>query len=281
MVSYRVELAEESGFCFGVRRAIELALTTIEKEGVAYSLGPIIHNPQEIDRLAHKGLQVVESLEEAPAGAPLVIRSHGVAPKLLAEAHRRGLRVIDATCPLVQRAQERARELAEGGYRVVVVGEAEHPEVQAIVVQAPGAVVVEDGGPLEELATSRRLGVVVQTTQSPAAYRQVVGRLLELEPSELRLYNTICRATLHRQQAARSLARRADVMVVVGGRNSANTRRLAELCAAEGVPTHHIETAGELEPGWFSGAGLVGVTAGASTPGWVIDEVLAWLGAGG
>ncbi len=280
-MSYRVELAEESGFCFGVKRAIELALATVESEGVAYSLGPIIHNPQEIDRLTRRGLHVVESLEEVAAGAPLVVRSHGVAPQLIVEARRRGLRVIDATCPLVKRAQQRAEELAEAGYRVVVVGETEHPEVQGIVAHAPGAVVLEDGSPLEELGPSRKLGVVAQTTQSPLDYRRVVDRLLELEPDELRVYNTICRATLHRQEAARALAQRADVMVVVGGRNSANTRRLAELCGAEGVPTHHIETAGELEPGWFSGAGLVGVTAGASTPAWVIEEVVRRLGRGG
>ena len=280
-MTYRVELAEGSGFCFGVRRAIELALATVQQEGVAYSLGPIIHNPQEIDRLARQGLRVVASLTDVPVGAPLIIRSHGAAPEVLEEARRRGVRLIDATCPLVQRAQRRARDLAEAGYRVVVVGEAEHPEVQAIVAQAPGAVVVEDGNSLEELRTSRRLGVVVQTTQSPVAFRHVVGRLLELEPRELRLHNTICSATLHRQQATRALARRADAMVVVGGRNSANTRRLVELCAAEGVAVHHIETAGELEPGWFAGAQLVGVTAGASTPAWVVDRVLGWLGGRG
>jgi len=279
-MKFRVELAEESGFCFGVKRAIELARATAEREGVAYSLGPIIHNPQEVARLTRCGVRVVDSLEGVPQGAPLLIRSHGAAPEVFEEAHGRGLVVVDATCPLVRRAQQRARELAEEGYLVVVVGEAHHPEVQAIVRHASGAVVVEDGDDLDELGTARQIGLVVQTTQSPEGFRRVLGRLLTTEFNELRVYNTICRATLHRQHAARALAQRADVMVVVGGRNSANTRRLAELCRKEGVPTYDIETAVELEVDWLGEAGaggavgLVGVTAGASTPDWVIGEVL-------
>ncbi len=282
-MKFRVELAEESGFCFGVKRAIELARATTAREGTAYSLGPIIHNPQEVARLTRGGVRVVDSLDQVPEGAPLIIRSHGATPEVFEEARRRGLAIVDATCLLVKRAQERAGELAEGGYRVVVVGEVHHPEVQAIVEYARGAVVLEDGGGLDALRTARRIGVVAQTTQSPGDYRQVLSRLLALEFSELRVYNTVCRATLQRQRAAGALAQRADVMIVVGGQNSANTRRLAEFCGGEGVPTYHIETAADLEPGWLvevgSGGsrGLVGVTGGASTPDWVIEEVVEQL----
>jgi 4-hydroxy-3-methylbut-2-enyl diphosphate reductase len=277
-MTFQVELAEESGFCFGVRRALELARQTARNHGVVYSLGPLIHNPQEVEQLARSGVRVVQSLAEVPPGGTLIIRSHGAPPEVVEQAVKSGLTVVDATCPLVTRAQERARELAEAGYKVVVAGEADHPEVQAIVAHAAGAVVVEDGGDLSLLGTARRIGVVAQTTQSPQAYRQLIGRLLELEPAELRVYNTICTATLRRQKAALELAGRVDVMMVVGGKNSANTRRLAELCTATGVPTYHIETAAELDDEWFREARSVGVTAGASTPDWVIREVVEALG---
>jgi 4-hydroxy-3-methylbut-2-enyl diphosphate reductase len=276
-MTFRVELAEESGFCFGVRRALELARQTAASHGAAYSLGPLIHNPQEVEQLARSGVQVVQSLAEVPAGGTLIIRSHGAPPEVMEQAVKAGLTVVDATCPLVMRAQERARELAQAGYKVVVAGEPQHPEVQAIVAHAPGAVVLEDGSDLGVLGTARRIGVVAQTTQSPQAYRRLIGRLLELEPAELRVYNTICTATLGRQKAALALARRVDVVVVVGGKNSANTRRLAELCLAVGVPTYHIETAAELDDEWFRGADVVGVTAGASTPDWVVREVVEAL----
>jgi 4-hydroxy-3-methylbut-2-enyl diphosphate reductase len=277
-MTVRVELAEESGSCFGVRRALELARQTAQSHRVVYSLGPLIHNPQEVEQLARSGVTVVQSLAEVPAGGTLIIRSHGAPPEVVEQAVKSGLTVVDATCPLVTRAQERARELAEAGYKVVVAGEADHPEVRGIVAHAPGAVVVEDGGNLGLLGTARRIGVVAQTTQSPQAYRRLISRLLELEPAELRVYNTICSATLRRQKAALALAGRVDVMVVVGGKNSANTRRLAELCAATGVRTYHIETAAELDDEWFRGAGSVGVTAGASTPDWVIRAVVEALG---
>jgi len=276
-MTLRVVLAEESGFCFGVKRAIELALKSVEYSGAVYSFGPIIHSPQETARLSQLGVIMSDSLQEIPPGSTLIIRSHGVPPQVVSAAKERGLAVVDATCPLVKRAQQRAQELAEAGYKVVVVGEAEHPEVQAILAHAPGAVVIEDGDSLESLGSARRIGVVAQTTQSREAFRAVIGRVLELEPAETRVYHTICNATLHRQEAALALARRVHVMVVVGGRNSANTRRLAELCAETDVPTHHIETAEEVEPAWFRDAELVGVTAGASTPDWVIEEVMEKL----
>lgn len=277
-MTFRVELAEESGFCFGVRRALELARQTAKSHGAAYSLGPLIHNPQEVEQLARSGVTVVQSLAEVPAGRTLIIRSHGAPPEVTEQALKSGLTVVDATCPLVMRAQERARELAEAGYKVVVAGEADHPEVQGIVAHAPGAVVLEEGSDLSVVGTARRIGVVAQTTQSPQAYRELISRLLEREPAELRVYNTICTATLGRQKAALELAGRVDVMVVVGGKNSANTRRLAQLCAATGVRTYHIETAAELDDEWFREARSVGVTAGASTPDWVIREVVEALG---
>jgi len=186
-VTFQVELAEESGFCFGVRRALELARHTAQSRRVAYSLGPLIHNPQEVEQLARAGVQVVHTVAEVPAGGTVIIRSHGAPPEVLEQAVASGLTVVDATCPLVTRAQERARGLAEAGYKVVVAGEADHPEVRGIVAHAPGAVVVEDGGELSALGTARRIGVVAQTTQCPQAYRQLIGRLLELEPAELRV----------------------------------------------------------------------------------------------
>lgn len=266
-------LADKAGFCFGVKRAIATAFSEASKRRV-FCLGPIIHNPQEVERLRRAGVETVEDLSGLSPGDAVIIRSHGVPPYVLEEANRKGLSVIDLTCPFVAKAQRHARRLREEGYQVVVVGEKKHPEVKSILGYAGrDAVVIEMPEEALSLRLSARTGVVAQTTQSYSNFSQVVLNLLRLS-SELKVYNTICNSTSERQQAARELAARADVMVVVGGRNSANTARLVSLCMSEGRPTHHIETADEIAASWFEGAKSVGVTAGASTPEWVIEAVL-------
>jgi len=266
-----LEVAEGAGVCFGVRRALRLAEEALEAEAPVYGMGPLIHNPQEVGRLGAKGFQVVETLDEVEAGATLLVRSHGLSPEVVAEARRRGHRIVDATCPLVRRVQTLARDLEREGYRVIVAGDAAHPEVRAIQGHAPSAVVVSDPEAVAGVEPVDRAALVAQTTFSPEMFRQMASALVQRPFGEVRLVRTICEATVARQRAAADLADRADVMVVLGGRNSANTNRLAEHCAGRGVPTYHVEVAEEVRPEWLRGRPGVGVTAGASTPQWIID----------
>jgi len=261
----RVEVAKDAGICYGVERALRLAGEASESGSDVHTLGPLIHNPQAVAALRKRGVEVAETLDEVDGGT-LVIRSHGVEPAIIEEARRRGLHVIDATCPHVSKAHEAAAELARGGYVVVIVGEADHPEVKGILAHASGqAIVVSSATELPERLGGRKIGIVVQTTQSLKRLAEVVEAILP-RASELRVFNTICSATGKRQRSAEELAETVDVMIVVGGHNSGNTTRLVQICAEVNPHVHHVETPDDLDPDWFSGAASVGVTAGASTP---------------
>ena len=261
----RVEVAKHAGICYGVERALRLAEEASESGGEVHTLGPLIHNPQAVAALRDKGVEVAETLDDV-GGGTLVIRSHGVVPAIIEEAIARGLDVVDATCPHVSKAHEAAAELSRDGYIVVIVGEADHPEVEGILAHANGeAIVVSSADELPERLGGRRIGIVVQTTQSPKRLAQVVEAILP-RASELRVFNTICSATSKRQQSAEELAETVDVMVVVGGHNSGNTTRLVQICDEVNHRVHHVETPDDLDPAWFEGAMSVGVTAGASTP---------------
>jgi 4-hydroxy-3-methylbut-2-enyl diphosphate reductase len=271
-----VLLADKAGFCFGVKRAINTAFKAAVK-GNVYCLGPLIHNPQEVERLRQAGVKTVEDFSILKPGDHLIIRSHGVPPRVLAQAREQGLEIIDLTCPFVGKAQRDAELLHKEGYQVVVVGEKKHPEVQSILGYAgDNAVVIETAHDVESMKLEPRLGVVAQTTQSYGNFSEIVLTLLRLS-KELKVFNTICSSTKERQDSARGLARQVDVMLVVGGRNSANTSRLVSVCEGEGKPTYHIEVADEIQQSWLEGAARVGVTAGASTPDWVVDDVLKKL----
>ena len=266
-------LAKRAGFCFGVKRATQMAFEAAEKGGETYSLGPIIHSPQVVNRLEEMGVKVLRGLDEITDGT-IIVRSHGVTSEELEEAVRKQLEVVDATCPFVKKAQENVQSLSEAGYDVVVVGDADHPEVQGIVSYAGGKVyVVGSEEEAARLPRMKKIGIVAQTTQSFENLKHVVLECL-LKGAEIRIFNTICDATAVRQHEAMALAREVDCMIVIGGYNSANTKRLAEVCAELQPRTHHIETAHEIDPDWFEGVTKVGVTAGASTPKWLIDEVI-------
>lgn len=275
-MNFEILVAPNSGFCFGVRRAIEMAEQTLAASGRVFSLGPLIHNPQVIDRLRRAGLEPVESVEEVTEG-PVIIRSHGVQPEVLEQLKARNLKTIDATCPLVKKAQQSAELLSREGYTVVIVGERNHPEVEGLLGHAPGALVIDPKDDPPPLPKDSSIGVIAQTTQYPADFRRVVEKLLGNDFSEVRVFSTICNATVVRQEAAVELAREVDIMFVLGGRNSANTNHLAEICRATGVETHHLETAEELDQKWLEGRRRVGITAGASTPEWLIEEFAAHL----
>jgi 4-hydroxy-3-methylbut-2-enyl diphosphate reductase len=261
----QIRVARHAGVCYGVERALELAEEAAGSGRVVRTLGPLIHNPQAVAALVERGVEVAVCLDDADEGT-LVIRTHGVDPAIIEAAREKGLDVVDATCPFVSKAHDAARELKAAGYAVIIVGEAEHPEVEGICAHAGGhAIIVQTPEELPARFSNRRIGIVVQTTQSADRLAAVVQAVLP-RIAELRVFNTICSATAKRQLSAEELAREVDVMVVVGGHNSGNTTRLAEICAGVNPRTHHVETSEELDPEWFAGAGLVGVTAGASTP---------------
>lgn len=266
----RIEVAKNAGFCFGVKRAVQLAFETAKNSGdPVYTLGPIIHNPEVVAELERRGVKAVADPRGIRKGT-VIIRSHGVRPDLIASLARRGLRIIDATCPFVTKAQRAAAQLRDEGRQVVIVGEPHHPEVVALKGYAgPDSVIFND----QPVRIKPRIGVLSQTTVSEDDF---VTALLAFgkRASDIHIFNTICNATQIRQRQTMELAQRSDVMIVVGGRNSANTSRLAELCRKVGKPTHSVETEGELKAAWFTGVHKVGITAGASTPAATVQRVV-------
>ncbi len=269
----KIFVAKSSGFCFGVKRAMEMALEAAKKYPKdLYTLGPLIHNPQAVEYLKSLGIEVRDSIKDISKGT-VILRSHGVSFEELKQAKRKGLHMIDATCPIVKRAQFYAKFLHRHGYSLLIVGEAHHPEVEAIrSYQSDGVEVVEDVETLKKLGPWDKLGVIAQTTQSFTLFKEIVGTCLE-KTREIRVFNTICHATTLRQKEAIEIAKKVDCMIVVGGYNSGNTLRLASICKEIQPNTHHIEVPGELRPKWFLGKKRVGLTAGASTPSWIIQEV--------
>ena len=278
----RILIARSAGFCFGVKRAISIANETAGKAAGAraaaetlpiHSLGPLIHNPQAVEELEKKGVHVVQSVEDIPCGK-VIVRSHGITRRDADALAGKNVQIIDATCPFVKKAQEYARALSREGYAVIVVGDADHPEVKSIIsyIEA-GVPILTRLSELREASRIRKAGIVAQTTQSFENLMEFVSVALKRIP-EVRVYNTICNATVLRQKESTAVARKADVMIVLGGYNSANTRRLAEICREVNPRVHHIETASELSPETLAEVSCVGVTAGASTPEWIIEDLV-------
>ncbi|WP_425061101.1 4-hydroxy-3-methylbut-2-enyl diphosphate reductase [Sporomusa carbonis] len=270
----KIYMAEHRGFCYGVKRAVDMALNSVDKDRPVHTLGPIIHNPQMVSHLKHKGIESADKLEDIPAGK-VIIRSHGVGPDVYLKAKDKNLEIVDATCPHVKKAQQAAYELLKSGYQVVIVGECHHPEVQSIIAWSNNqAKVVETPDEANQLPHYPRLGVVSQTTFAADEFQTIIS-ILKTKCDELKIERTICTATDLRQKAAIDLAKKVDVMIVVGGKSSANTARLASVCRDAGHKAYHIESASELKSEWFAGVQSAGITAGASTPDWVIEEVYA------
>jgi 4-hydroxy-3-methylbut-2-en-1-yl diphosphate reductase len=268
-----VRIARTAGFCWGVRRTVDKVLEVADGAGhPVVTLGPIIHNPQAVERMREKGVGTVNAVAEVGTGTTVVVRTHGAVKGELQAAAERGLEVVDGTCPYVKFPQVMAQRLSAEGYHLVIVGDANHAEVKGVVSYAEGpCTVVKPGAPIPEL-DAKKVAVLAQTTCIGADFERVVGALA-LRHKEVRAVNTICNDTDERQADARQLAREVDAVVVVGGKNSANTRHLAEICRGIQPRTWHVETAAELEPGWFEGCRVVGLSAGASTPDWVVEGV--------
>jgi len=270
----KISVVKNAGFCFGVKRAIRLAFLAVKKDQKkVFTLGPLIHNPQVVEDLKKKGVNVVDDLEKIDCGC-LIIRSHGVHPQILKKGKKRKLKIIDATCPFVRKAQDNARLLYEQGYQVIVVGEADHPEVKSIVGYANDRALVlnhtKNGLKLNNL---KRIGVVAQTTLNIDTFTQVIDGLIE-STKEIKIFNTICNATSLMQKRTLKMAQEVNLMIVVGGHNSANTTRLAKLCKRIGTRTYQVETSKGLRKSWFKKVKRIGVTGGTSTPPWIIENVV-------
>jgi 4-hydroxy-3-methylbut-2-enyl diphosphate reductase len=248
-----------------------MAEKILAEEKDVYSLGPVIHNKDVVEKLAEAGLKTVDSAEGIRTGTVL-IRSHGAAPDEIAKLQQKGLSIVDATCVLVKRVQHIARQFSEAGYKVVVIGDENHPEVQAVVGCAVDVVVVADESDLHKLPENGRLGIVCQTTQSPEHFGRMVGAIASGGFSEMKVINTLCKEAVKRQESAVQLCRQVDIMFVLGGLESANTRKLAELCKKVNGQTFHLQNWKELDKNTLFGKNIAGVTAGASTPEWIIAE---------
>lgn len=272
----KVLVAEKCGFCPGVRNAINLAKKTLAEQKKVYSLGPIIHNEDVVRQLSQAGLSTVESVDSIAEGTAL-IRSHGATQQELQVLQNKGLNIVDATCVLVKRVQKIARQLHEEGYQVVIIGDKDHPEVKAVVGSAEGIEVIGDETDLDKIRNHKKLGVICQTTQSPDYFATMIGYIGKLPFSEIKIINTLCRETKDRQEAAVKLCRQVDIMFVLGGLHSANTRKLAELCKKHNPQTYHLQNWEELDISILSGKRVAGVTAGASTPDEVIREFVEKL----
>jgi 4-hydroxy-3-methylbut-2-enyl diphosphate reductase len=275
----KVIVAEKYGFCAGVRNAISTAEKVLAEKGKVYSLGPIIHNPDVVERLAKKGLVTVDDVEQIPAEATVLIRSHGAASEEISHLKQKNADIVDATCVLVKRMQQIAVQMEREGYKVVVVGDKDHPEVRAVVGCTKGAVVVGNESDIKNIGDNSRLGVVCQTTQSPEFFGQMLSAIAGAGFVEMKVIDTLCKEAIKRQQSAVELCRKVDIMFVLGGLESANTRKLAELCKKYNNRTFHLQNWDEFDIRQVFGCRTAGVTAGASTPQWIIDDFVKNLSA--
>jgi (E)-4-hydroxy-3-methyl-but-2-enyl pyrophosphate reductase len=271
----QVKMATSRGFCFGVEDAIEIAEAAVAEHGAGgvVALGPVIHNKQVVSKLEEAGLNQSGDLETIDPSDVVLIRSHGASPETMQRAKDRGLKIVDATCVLVKRAQNVVKQLHEEGYHVVMIGDPEHPEVKGVIGYAPSVTVVDRGSDLDEaLPYKERLGIVAQTTHSPEHVAGMIAEILKRPYREVKIVNTLCLEVTRRQESAIALCEEVEVMFVLGGLHSANTREMARLCTEAGIDTYHIETWEQFDPSMVAGKKVAGVTAGASTPEWVIAE---------
>lgn len=282
MKNMKIERAEKLGLCFGVRRAIKLLKEAATKYGEIETLGPVAHNRLLVETLANLGIKPITHLDRAK-GKIFAITTHGVSPSVLAEIKTRHVRIIDTTCPIVRKAQDAAKELGEAGFDVFVFGDANHSEVKGLLGWAGnrGMAALD----MNQIHGSRKLpsrvGIISQTTQTRSDFLKFTKQLVDAfgpNSNEIRLVNTLCKVTQDQQEAALRLARKSQVMIVIGGADSANTRHLVEICIPL-AETHSVETADEVDTSWFMGKNHIGITAGASTPEEAVEELMGKLSA--
>lgn len=269
----KVLVAKKAGFCSGVRRALALVDDALKENKVSlYSLGPLIHNPRVVMDLEEKGLKIITDTSQIKEGT-LVIRSHGAPPQVLAGAQNRGISILDATCPTVRKVQQYAKALKEEGYQVIIIGDKDHPEIEGIIGYAGGkAIVISDKTEIRQHKIQERIGVVVQTTQTRKNFLSVLSELVKTT-EEIKIYNTLCASTEARYKESVNLARKVDTILVIGGGISANTARLTQLCRQVQPRTFQIEDAEDIEIPWLERGKTIGITAGASTPDWLVEDI--------
>lgn len=267
----KIIMAEKFGFCYGVERAVQKVLES-SKENKVYTYGPIIHNSQFVEKLEGKGVIVLEDTEKAKKGDIVIIRAHGVSPKVKKELEGKGAEIIDGTCPKVIRIQKLVGRLEKGGSQIIIIGKKDHPEIIGILGNIERGLAVHSKEDVEALDKDfEKVAVVVQTTEDIEVFKKIV-KLLEDKFKNIEIFNTICDATIERQQGAIEAANESDCMIVIGGKHSSNTRHLADVCNKI-KKTYYIETAEEINDDWFKDVKTVGMTAGASTPDYIISEV--------
>ncbi|MDQ7043543.1 MAG: 4-hydroxy-3-methylbut-2-enyl diphosphate reductase [Sulfurimonas sp.] len=267
----KIELAENYGFCFGVKRAIKIA----EENVNASTYGPLIHNSKEIARL-DKDFKVglVDDFTTFKAGQKAIVRTHGIVKDELAELKKNGVDVVDATCPYVTKPQEICQEMSEDGYDVVIFGDENHPEIKGVKSYATnGAIVVTSVDEVKKLKLKEKIALVAQTTRKVEDYMAIATYLIP-RYKEVRVFNTICNATFENQDAVDKISKNADVMLVIGGKNSSNTKELYSIAKENCSNSYHIEDENELQKDWFVGKKFCGLSAGASTPDWIIQNVI-------
>ncbi len=273
-----IKLAESAGFCFGVKIAVDSAIKAGKELGGAYTNGPIIHNKQVVQFLESLNVKQLDENTELKSGDTVIIRSHGVPPEVERNLRSKNINVIDATCPFVKKVHEKVRQLVEEGYYVVIIGEKGHPEVIGILGHLRDAggkgIVIQNMEELyKNLPKRNKVGIVAQTTQNEDFFEKAVGYIAS-NVEELKVFNTICDATSVRQEEVKKLAPTVDIMIIIGGKHSGNTNRLAQISRSLNPNTYHIEKADELKKEWFDNVKSVGISAGASTPDWIIKEVV-------
>jgi 4-hydroxy-3-methylbut-2-enyl diphosphate reductase len=265
----KIKLAEESGFCFGVKKALD-RVNAIENKEDVYVLGKLIHNPQVIEELKKQGINFIENIEEIEKGT-LVISAHGISDNIIEKAKEKNLAIIDTTCPLVKNVHNITKNLEKQGYKIIIFGDKEHTEVKGIKGNLKDPIIISNIAELDNL-NQGKYALVSQTTQDIIKFNEISERLKE-KIRDIIISDTICSATKLRQQNAKQLAKEVDLMLVIGGYNSSNTKRLKEICSKI-IETKHIESKEELKREWFENKENIGITAGASTPEKVIKEVI-------
>lgn len=267
----KVLIAKSSGFCPGVRNAINMAEKTLAQEKNVQSLGEIIHNKDVVKKLAAAGLKSIENIKKIKSGT-VIIRSHGATEEQIKQIRQKRLNIIDATCVLVKRVQKIAKQLYDEGYKVVIIGDKGHPEIQAVLGSAPDISVIGSKKDISKLSKFKKLGIICQTTQSPEHFAQMLAEVAQTDFSEIKVINTLCKEAIKRQSCAVQLCKKVDIMFILGGLHSANTKKLAQVCKKYNKKTFHLQNWKELDKRILFGNNVAGITAGASTPQWVIDD---------
>jgi len=268
----KVLLAKDAGYCFGVRDAVNLAYETAEKEGEVYMLGHIVHNENVVTELEKTGTKVIDDLNEVPNNKPILFRAHGTIPKVWDEAEKKGINIVDATCPLVIEIHEEVRKLAAENRRIIIIGDHGHDEVSGIKEQVQDSIVVANPEEAKRLKKMKKAGVVSQSTQMIENVQDIINVLIK-KVFDLRFVNTICFPTRRNHEQIKSLAELSDIMIVIGSFTSANSKRLTELAKERNERTYQVTCANDLDSAWFQQSDTVGVSAGASTPDNIIESV--------